>query len=103
MKIWVLEKIWFDRYGYTRSACYSLMNECRAKSVMVDDWHEEYISRGLHSPPDDNVSPFKDDTDATLELPNDSGRIEWHVHETDTEERDGECDRDSGGREDRHA
>lgn len=103
MKVWVLEKISFDRYGHTRSACYSFMNERHARFAMVDDWHEEYTSRGLHSPPDDNVSPFEDDNDATLELPNDSGRIEWHVHETETEERDGECDRDSGGREDRHA
>ena len=85
MKIWVMEKVWFSRYGYTRSACYSFMHECRARSAMVEDWHEEYTSRGLHSPPGDNVGPFEGDTDASLILPDDAGTINWHIYETELE------------------
>lgn len=85
MKAWVLEKIWFDRYGYVRSACYAFVHEGHAHSAMVDDFNEEYIARGLHSPPDENTTPFDTDDEASLILPDDTGRIDWHIHETDIE------------------
>ena len=52
---------------------------------MRDDWHEEYVARGLHSPPEENIGPFETDTEATLVLPDGAGRIDWHIHEAELE------------------
>ena len=85
MKVWVLEKVWFDCHGYARSTCHSFLHERRARSAMRDDWHEEYIAHGLHSPPEDDIGPFEGDTDAALALPDGTGGINWRIHETETE------------------
>ena len=89
MRVWVLEKIWLNQYGYVRSACYAFLHGYHAHSAMVDDFKEEYIARDLHSPPDENTTPFDTDDDASLVLP-DGGCIVWSVHETEIEVKQGE-------------
>lgn len=88
MTVWILEKLW---HGYGYYDCVFLgdrrafTHKSRARSAMRDDWHEEYVARGLHSPPEENIGPFETDTEATLVLPDGAGRIDWHIHETKLE------------------
>ena len=85
MTVWILEKLRYGRYGYACLDCCAFMHERRARSAMRDDWHEEYVARGLRSPPEENIGPFETDTEATLVLPDGAGRIDWHIHETKLE------------------
>ena len=52
---------------------------------MRDDWHEEYVAHGLHSPPEENIGPFETDAEAALVLPGGASRIDWSIHETELE------------------
>ena len=84
-RVWILEKLLFDHYGYTGMDRRAFTHERRARSAMRDDWHEEYVARGLRSPPEENIGPFETDTEATLVLPDGAGRIDWHIYETKLE------------------
>ena len=85
MMVWILEKLWYDRYGYTGLDHRAFTHESRARSAMRDDWHEEYVDRGLQSPPEENIGPFETDTEASLVLPGGASRIDWSIHETELE------------------
>ena len=85
MTVWILEKLWYDCYGYACLDRRAFTHESRARSEMRDDWHEEYVARGLRSPPEENIGPFETDTEAVLVLPGGAGRIDWHIHKTERE------------------
>lgn len=99
-KTFVLEKIWFDRYGYERSKCYSFDTFERANRAMFDDWTEEYdaymrenvlhgeeFDRSKHDPDgfwESQSRPFEGDDAADIRFPDES-RIDWLIHETEVE------------------
>ena len=93
MKVWILEKIWFDRYGYEKSKCYSFDSFRAANRAVFDDVTDEYITRDCqHDNADgfytEQARPFEDDTEANLKF-RDESRIDWVIHETDLESEGG--------------
>ena len=85
MTVWILEKLWYDCYGDACRDRRAFTHESRARSAMRDDWHEEYVAHGLHSPPEENIGPFETDAEAALVLPGGVNRIDWSIHETELE------------------
>lgn len=81
--VWILEKMWFDGRDLVRTACYAFSRQHPARLAMVDDFHEEHVSRGGWTAPDENVSPFETDDEAVLT--DGAGRIEWRIHEAEIE------------------
>jgi len=90
MKVWVLTKQWFDRYGITNENAWAFSSFRLANRTMYEDWTLEYDLRPDKDRPDDDkfweeqVAPFDLDVESSIMF-RDESRIDWHIHECKVE------------------
>lgn len=98
-QVFVLEKLWFDRYGFTKSDAWVFNSFRAANRAMFDDWTEVYdaylqkyvlkdgedFDKEKHDPDgfwEEQTRPFEDDDESTINFPENKpgeGRVEWHI------------------------
>lgn len=97
--VFVLEKLCFDRYGFTKSDTWVFESFWAANRAMFDDWIEEYqgyldqyvlkdgesFDKDKHDPDGfwkDQVRPSVSDDSSVISFPENKpgeGRVEWHI------------------------